>query len=151
MITGFAFATPLSLASPLAPNLSTVEGTLRSHAEATRTYDVVVLDRVFHPEYVEVSPLGEMDERSRVLSFYRTKPQTIPSTVRIDQLKVKFPAKDVATAIYRSTFVVGTAEISFRVSVVLHRAHGEWRLYGLQATGIRPTPRGKSASPGVHG
>jgi len=43
---------------------------LRQFAEAQKNYDARVLDEILAPDYVEISPLGEVDPRAKVLGFY---------------------------------------------------------------------------------
>lgn len=39
-------------------------------ADAQRTFDQAAMDRLLAEDYVEVSPVGDVDPRAKVLSFY---------------------------------------------------------------------------------
>ena len=61
-------------------------------ADAQRTFDQAAMDRLLTDDYVEVSPVGEVDSRAKVLSFYtpeaRAKgPQ--PSSVVLDEPNIR--------------------------------------------------------------
>lgn len=116
----------------------TVESALRARAEATRTYDVPALESVFHPDYREISPIGEIDDRVRTISFYRERPARIPSEIRVDEIDVRTIARDLSLAIYRETIVIGSRELACRMSAVLRRDRKGWRFVHLHVVGIQP-------------
>ena len=117
-----------------------VSKTLRQYAEATRNYDWKALDRLFAPEYVEVSPLGEVDVRDKAISFYK-QPGPSPDSIAFDELTVRYPGRDFAVAIFRETATIkrGEKEVTmpFRVTVGLKRHGKEWQLYSSQFVAIR--------------
>ncbi|MDQ1523675.1 MAG: hypothetical protein QOE47_1599, partial [Pyrinomonadaceae bacterium] len=43
---------------------------VRQLAAAQKDYDAAKLDEILAPDYVEISPAGEVDPRAKVLSFY---------------------------------------------------------------------------------
>ena len=117
-----------------------IEWVLNNYAEATRTYDVKALDKLFDPEYVEVSPLGEVDLRDKVLSFYK-QPGPAPDSKKIDELTIRLPAKGFAVAIFRQTANIKiqdkTVSRSFRVTVNLKHSGNNWRMFSTQFGGLK--------------
>ena len=131
--------------------LEAIRTTLTQNNEAVRVYDPVALDRLFHPDYVEVSPVGEVDSRERTLSFYKVpegKKPTSPDSISFDELSVRMPAKDVALAVYRLTMTFKNGdkkfEMQFRATSCLKLEKGQWLIFGTQAVGIRPKPPAKN-------
>ena len=47
-----------------------IEVLLNTFVQAQRTFDVSQLNEILAPDYVEISPAGEVDPRAEVLSFY---------------------------------------------------------------------------------
>ncbi|HEY0084040.1 MAG TPA: nuclear transport factor 2 family protein, partial [Pyrinomonadaceae bacterium] len=45
-------------------------GLVRQLAEAQKNYDAAKLDEILAPDYIEISPAGEVDSRAKVLGFY---------------------------------------------------------------------------------
>lgn len=128
----------------LADPTEAVRARLQAYAEATRTYDAKALDAFLHPAYIEVSPLGDVDDRSRTLSFYTPAAAASaprPDALLIEELTVRFPTRDVAVAVFRETAVFGAARRSFRATAALKKERAGWLLFSLQATGLRPAPK----------
>ncbi len=142
-------AFPLFLASALfgQTSLDAIRSTITQYNEAVRVYDSVALDRHFHPDYVEVSPVGEVDSRARTLSFYKLpegKKPASPDSISLDELSVRMPTKDVAIAIFRLTMTFKNGEqkfdMQFRATSCLKLEKGKWLIFGTQAVGMRPKP-----------
>ena len=61
-------------------------------ADAQRTFDQAALDRLLTADYVEVSPVGDVDERTKVIGFYsadaKAKSPEVSSIV-IDEPRVR--------------------------------------------------------------
>ena len=113
-------------------------------ADAQRTFDQAALDRLLTADYVEVSPVGDVDERAKVIGFYsadaRAKSPEVSSIV-IDEPRVRIDGTH-AIVIVRQTTNVGPAGASravvMRVTAHLRRTGNDWRIASTHYTGIRP-------------
>jgi len=121
-----------------------VQMTIETYLKAVQQYDAITLDRLFEPDYQEISPLGEQDDRKRTLSFYQVAPYKrglTPTSMNVAEFSVRFPAKDVAVAVYRQDLQIDRRgqpmTMSFRVTSVLKRGSSGWRLLSNHFNGIR--------------
>jgi uncharacterized protein (TIGR02246 family) len=116
-------------------------------ADAQRTFDQAALDRLLTGDYIEVSPVGDVDERAKVIGFYsadaKGKSPEISSIV-IDQPNVRIDG-DHAIVIVRQTTNVGPAGASravvMRVTAHLRLSGDNWRIASTHYTGIRQTAK----------
>ena len=116
-------------------------------ADAQRTFDQAALDRLLTADYVEVSPVGDVDERAKVIGFYsadaKAKSPEVSSIV-IDEPNVRIDGTH-AIVIVRQTTHVGPAGASravvMRVTAHLRRSGNEWRIASTHYTGIRQAAR----------
>jgi ketosteroid isomerase-like protein len=110
--------------------------------EAQRNYDASTLAALLHSDYVEISPVGEVDHREKVLSFYqasnKVSGQNSPQ-IEVSELETKING-DFAFIIAKETFISpnNARQFSMRVSFTLHKVQGRWLFYNAQYTGIRP-------------
>mgnify|MGYP003580248822 FL=1 len=112
-------------------------------ADAQRTFDQAALDRLLTADYVEVSPVGDVDERAKVIGFYsadaKAKSPEVSSIV-IDEPRVRIDGTH-AIVIVRQTTNVGPAGASravvMRVTAHLRRSGNDWRIASTHYTGIR--------------
>lgn len=121
-----------------------IQSTIDSYLKAVREFDHQSLDRLFHKEYVEVSPLGEVDDRAKTISFYQIPVEQrgpLPKAITAKELSVRLPSDDVAICIFREDVEMDrggqTMTISFRVTSVLKREEGRWVFVSNHANGIR--------------
>lgn len=118
---------------------------VKQFAEAIRQYDVATIEQLLAPDYIEVSPAGEVDERAKVISFYQPQAQKAPApeSVLVDELKVRSYG-EFAVILARQSFKLSisgqTREVAMRVTYVCRRQKDRWQLVSAQYTGIRPTP-----------
>jgi uncharacterized protein (TIGR02246 family) len=112
-------------------------------ADAQRTFDQAALDRLLTADYVEVSPVGDVDERAKVIGFYsadaKAKSPDVSSIV-IDEPRVRIDGNH-AIVIVRQTTNVGPAGASravvMRVTAHLRQSGNDWRIASTHYTGIR--------------
>jgi ketosteroid isomerase-like protein len=129
------------------PDADAVSAEARRYFDAVKRNDVVVLERLLAPDYVEVSPLGQVDKRAQVIGFYRTaaKAQTGQASeltaVTVDELSVRVYG-DVAVAIAGESFTVNVAgkpvARPMRSTLVWHKLGGAWTLVSSHHTTVRP-------------
>ena len=55
---------------------------LQALVVAQETFDATQLDQLLAPDYIEISPLGEVDPRAKVLGFYAPDKKAVGSIVR---------------------------------------------------------------------
>jgi ketosteroid isomerase-like protein len=117
---------------------SVVQGLVAAQA----SFDVASLDRLLAPEYVEISPVGEVDPRAKVLSFYTPDKKAAAGPVpkvELDEVSTRIFG-DTAVTIGRVSFTPPGAPLPagrMRVVFVLRAAAGQWRLVSSQYTPIR--------------
>jgi uncharacterized protein (TIGR02246 family) len=121
---------------------------LRQFTEAQKNYDAAKLDEILAPDYVEISPAGEVDPRAKVLSFYAPEKKS----ERGGEL-VSYGLDEITTRIYGDTAIVvarlpftmktpdgQTMSRAMRCTIVCRKTRGKWRIASAQYTGIRPSP-----------
>ena len=109
---------------------------------ARANFDAAALDALLAPDYVEVSPLGEVDRRQAVLGFYTPDKATPAPTM-------SFAAQDVRRD-GNITIVIGSVDYrvpdqtgatvlrTMRVTYVAQRVGDRWLIASAQYTGVRP-------------
>lgn len=137
------FATSLFLAALLTPEAD-VRATIDAYVKATINYDAVALDNMLDKDYLEVSPLGELDLRPAVIGFYKVPVDQrgpTPKFFSVEEFSVRFPARNVAVAVYREDIEIErqakTMKLSMRGTTVLVQRHGHWLLYSNHFNGVR--------------
>ena len=143
---------PLLAVSVVSPALAQqpantqILASVQSLVTAQETLDVARMDQVLAPDYVEISPLGEVDPRARVLGFYA--PDKKPAAAMVPHLTLD----EVNTRSFGETAVLiarvrftpqGASEpagAGMRVTFVLRSSGGQWRVVSSQYTPIRLKP-----------
>lgn len=121
-----------------------IEATLNDYTKAVVAYDVERLEQLLAPDYLEVSPLGEVDLREKVLSFYRVPESQrgpTPSSVVVSELKIRYMDKSKAIAVFREDLEIARGDqkvkMSFRFTSVLTKQGKVWKLVSNHVNGIR--------------
>ena len=121
-------------------------GLVRQLAEAQKNYDAAKLDESLAPDYVEISPAGEVDPRAKVLGFYA------PARKSAQQGEmISYGLDEITSRIYGDTAIVvaclpftiktpdgQTVSRALRCTFVCRKMRGKWRIASAQYTGIRP-------------
>lgn len=109
---------------------------VEDYVEAQNRLDTSRMARLMDTDYVEISPLGALDDRSDVLGFYsdaNASRQDI--ALEVDTLRTW----DAGCAIVASLVLkLATGERRLRVTYTLRRAARTWRIVVVQYTAIRP-------------
>jgi ketosteroid isomerase-like protein len=122
-----------------------VIGLVKQMTGAQIKYDAAALDKIFTPDYIEISPKGEFDPREKVLGFY--KPENDPG----DKFKAAVDATassfrqygKIAVLIVQLNYIM-TADgkslppRSMRATFVCLKDKGQWKIASAQYTGIPP-------------
>jgi ketosteroid isomerase-like protein len=119
-----------------------IEVLLKTMIDAQVRFDSAQLDDVLAPDYVEVSPVGEVDPRAKVLSFYTPdkKVAGVPD-VALDEISTRVhgeTAVTIARLTYRMKNAAGEAtDRSMRGVFVTRIIERRWKLVSAQYTPIR--------------
>lgn len=109
-------------------------------SDARNRFDSTALDRLLTPDYVEVSPRGEIDLRRDVLGFYAPdKAIPVPTMALSTQSLRRFG--DVAIVIGSVDFAMpgpngATVNRQLRVTYVGRRVRGRWLMASTHYTGV---------------
>lgn len=123
-----------------------LQAVVQELAEAQRTFDQKTMERLLADDYLEISPVGDVDTRAEVLGFYAPEargkgPQ--PSSVVLDEPNIRIYG-DHAVVIVRETINIeangAKRAVAMRVTAQLRKQTGAWRIASVQYTPI-PPPR----------
>jgi len=113
-------------------------------ADAQRTFDQAALERLLAPDYIEVSPVGDVDQRAKVIGFYsaEAKAKAPPvSSITIDEADARV-YDDHAVVIARQTMNINSGganrPVVMRTTSHLRKINDAWRISSMQYTGVRP-------------
>ena len=125
---------------------------VRQLAEAQKNYDAARLDAILTPDYVEISPAGEVDPRAKVLSFYAPEKKSARQgelvSYELDEITSRIYG-DTAIVVARLPFTLKTPDgqsmsRALRCTFVCRKTRGKWRIASAHYTGIRPPAPAKS-------
>ncbi|HLM61897.1 MAG TPA: nuclear transport factor 2 family protein [Pyrinomonadaceae bacterium] len=114
---------------------------------AQTNFDTSTLEKIYAPDFIEISPAGEVDPREETIGFY--KPEANPdrdkmkAIVTSDEFSIR-TYDNFAVVIARITFAQTGSEssarppFSLRVTLVCRKEKGSWKINSAQYTGIRP-------------
>ena len=121
---------------------------VKQMVNAQTNFDTPTLEKVYAADFIEISPVGEVDSREKTIGFY--KPEANPDR---DKMKAKVTTDEFSIRIY-DNFAIVIARItcaqtaseppaarppfSLRVTLVCHKEKGSWKINSAQYTGIRP-------------
>jgi len=120
---------------------------VKQMVNAQTNYDTATLEKVYATDFIEISPVGEVDPREKTIGFY--KPEANPdrdkmkATVTTDEFSIR-TYDNFAIVIARITFAQTGSEpparppFSLRVALVCRKEKGSWKINSAQYTGIRP-------------
>ncbi|AQR75717.1 hypothetical protein BXU08_06565 [Sphingomonas sp. LM7] len=112
---------------------------------AQQSFDVPRLTALTAPDYLEISPVGEVDSREKMLGFYAPDKKSNAPAVEIVEPVVRMFG-DTAIVIARLAYTVqvpgqSPRVMALRASFVARREGGSWKLVSAQYTGIRPVAK----------
>ena len=108
---------------------------------AQHDFDVPTLKSVTAENYVEVSPVGEVDARDKMLSFYAPDKKSEAPLLTVSDLNVRVFG-DSAVVIGKISYDIPGHPMQVRGTFMAHHEISGWKLVSVQYTGIRP-PRTK--------
>ena len=137
-LSSLPIALVLAFTAAAAP-ADTPEAAARQYLAAEKMFDVAALEDAITPGFVEISPLGEIDEHDRLLSFYAPdkKVEAPPS-----EIGAFITRTDGDTAIVTTSlgFVVQGQTRTLTVGMAATRTPTGWKLASAQYTPVRTKP-----------
>ncbi len=131
-------AQELAVADPAAAPLGEL---VRKFTDAQVQRDAAALRALTSEQYVEVSPVGELDAREKMLGFYVKDASRAAPALAIDEWVFR-PMGDSAVVIAKLNFTMtagGQARsFAMRSSFVARKEGGQWKMLSSQHTPIRP-------------
>jgi len=130
-ITAAHAATPEQSVSELVQRFTTAQG----------TFDRTALEALTFENYIEISPLGEVDPRAKMLSFYVKHDAKPLPAITVDEITPRVlgnTAIVLAKVSYAMTVGGQTRTSALRSSFVAQQQDGAWKLVSAQYTPIRP-------------
>lgn len=119
-----------------------VASLVRAFRAAEQAYDPAALARLTDERYMEISPRGEVDERTRFLGFYQPAQRREWPTVSVDEEQIRVlgtTALDILRLTYTLPGPAGTSRTqAVRATFVVQRGAAGWRLVSAQYTAIVP-------------
>ncbi|WP_313166167.1 nuclear transport factor 2 family protein [Massilia oculi] len=129
------------LAAQAAPAVDAVQDVVQRFTAAQANFDPVTLEALSADNYIEISPLGEVDPREKMLTFYVKKDDKPRTAILLDELTTRVLG-DTAVTIGRVSYsmTVGGQSRTFalRSTFVAQRQGDAWKLVSAQYTPIRP-------------
>lgn len=136
------------------PEDAKIKLAVQSLIAAQTAFDQKELEAILAPDYVEVSPRGEVDDRAKVVGFYspeaKAKSGTAPIVVDISEETVRNYGT-FAIAMIKLTYTMKmpdgrSAARILRGSYVLRSIKGSWKLSSAQYTPMPPPQPPKSVN-----
>jgi ketosteroid isomerase-like protein len=115
---------------------------VRQFTDAQRNRDVAALSALTSANYVEISPVGELDSREKMLTFYVKDRKAVAPSVRIeDTVTHMLPGAAIVIAkiTYSMTVDGQSRSSSLRSSFVAQKFNDGWKLVSAHYTAIRPS------------
>ncbi len=117
----------------------TAQAAAQQYLEAERTFDVAALEDAITPGFVEISPLGEVDEHDRVLSFYAPDKKSEAPATKVGTFKTR-TNDDTAIVTTTVSFTMHGQTRTLTVGMAATRTPTGWKLASAQYTpAVSPT------------
>ncbi len=122
---------------------------VKQATDAQANFDTATLEKIYSADYVEISPIGEVDSREKAIGFYQSRTNKGGSErktiAEADEFSIRSYG-NFAVIIVRVTFSPAGNEPAsrppptarFRATYVCRKKKGEWKISSVQVTGIRP-------------
>jgi ketosteroid isomerase-like protein len=124
-----------------APSDTELLALVQRHAQAQSNFDQATLKATTAENFVEISPVGEVDKREKMLAFYAPAQKRPSPQLQIDEPAVRVFG-DTALVSARLTYSLnqdGVARsFAMRAGYVARFVDNQWLLVSAQYTGIRP-------------
>lgn len=128
-------------AASAAPSDTELMALVQRYAEAQSNFDQAAIRAATDEQFVEISPVGEVDSRAKVLSFYAPDLKRPAPQLQIDEPAVRIFG-DTAVVSVRLNYSMNQGGVArnfaMRASYVARLVNQRWVLVSAQYTGIRP-------------
>lgn len=123
---------------------------INTYFQATLDYRPDKLEEVLHKDYIEISPIGDIDLRAQTIGYYA--PELKEKTKTPDSFTVSDPIKtnlsdSVFLIVYKITYQFKAGEklmeLPLRASTVLKNESGHFKIVSNHFTAYRPKPKAK--------
>jgi len=124
-----------------APAQQEVEALVQRFTAAQSGFDPATLRALTADNYIEISPLGEVDPREKMLSFYVKKDDKPRPEIALDELSTRVLGETAVTLARVSYSMMAGGQsrtFALRSTFVAARQGGAWKLVSAQYTPIRP-------------
>jgi ketosteroid isomerase-like protein len=117
---------------------------VKQMTEAQSKFDAATLDKIYSSDFIEISPIGEVDPRAKTIGFYKPEakpPGDLNVSVTTDEFVIRTYgnfAVVIARINYASVTPTPRPPFSVRATVVCRKEKGGWKIGSVQYTGIRP-------------
>lgn len=115
-----------------------------TYVQATLDFDLKTFDQIFHADYMEVSPVGTVDNRAQIIKSYDYPPEKrppAPSSFALSEWLIKFPTPEIATLTYKQVYTLTrngqSTELPLRISATWIKTDAGWKMLLQQLTPIR--------------
>ena len=118
-----------------------VTNLVQQFTEAQGKMDAPTLKTLTAENYIEVSPLGEVDPRDKMLTFYVKDDKRVPPTLTIEEATTRLlgdTAVVIAKISYTSMVEGEKRTFSLRSTFVAEKIKNDWKMVSVQYTPIRP-------------
>ena len=123
-----------------APSDSELVALVQRYAQAQSDFDQASLRATTAENFVEISPVGEVDQREKMLSFYAPEQKRPSPQLRVDEPAVRIFG-DTALVSARLSYSLSqdgaTRTFAMRAGYVARFVDNRWLLVSAQYTGIR--------------
>lgn len=112
------------------PENTFFESLVQQLVQAQRAFDQDALDQLLGETFVEISPIGDVDDRASVMGFFAPanyNPQFPPPQIVLSDFKIT-RGQHSAFVIVKETFKIAksTSEVSMRAAFSLTQTNGKW-------------------------
>ncbi|WP_432381329.1 nuclear transport factor 2 family protein [Duganella sp. P38] len=126
------------------PDESQLVTLVQRHAQAQSTFDQATLKAVTAEDYVEISPVGEVDSRAKMLSFYTPEQKRPAPQLQVDETVVR-RSGDTALISARLSYTINQdgapRGFALRAGYAARLIDQQWLLVSAQYTAIRPAKK----------
>lgn len=137
LLAGCSIAAQVALAAPAEDEVKTL---VQRFTAAQSGFDAATLKTLTADNYIEISPLGEVDPREKMLSFYGKKDDKPRPEIGVDEMSTRVlgdSAVTIGRVFYSMNAGGQTRTFSLRSVFVAAKQGGSWKLVSAQYTPIR--------------
>ncbi|WDS37654.1 nuclear transport factor 2 family protein [Pseudoxanthomonas sp.] len=124
---------------------STPQAAVQQYVQAESKFDLDALKAVLDPQFIEISPLGQVDDHAAVLSFYAPEKKMDGPSVQLAQTVVHDHG-DTAVVSAQLSYAMQGHAMTLTLGAVARKTPQGWQLLSAQYTPVREN-RNPAAAP----